>query len=424
MTNHSHSPQDELYGPLDIPKYCWKIIDTPEYQRMRYIQQLGCASMIWPCATHTRFEHCLGVGHLAQVFMRHISEVQPEIEIKEEYVQAVVIAGLTHDLGHGPWSHCFEEVAHSYIPTWDHEEMSCLILKHIVKKYNVPISDEVIEAACCFIKGEEYPKYPKWLSRIVSNSDCDIDLDKFDYLARDMNRSICTIRFEYDRLIFHCKVVDNQLSWKISEISTIERMFFNRNDMHQRVYQHRVNQAYRAMVKDMLEEAEPSLKISKSLRDPELFCKFDCRIQYLIETGACGEKAKAIAEKMSLRQIYKCIGEIRLKPDNNAGLTYSQLPSESIGEDFAEYAGIDVSKVRVAKMKFRYGLKKEMHPLLYIPFWKPGHNQVIKLKEEDISCIIPAVFAEMGMRLFVTDPALVNHAVQVFDKWKEERGLY
>ncbi|OHS95109.1 HD domain containing protein [Tritrichomonas foetus] len=423
MTVRAHSPQDELYGPLDIPSYCWSIIDTPEYQRMRYIPQLGCASFIFPGATHTRFEHCLGCAHLAKTFLEHISRVQPEIELKDEYWKAVIIAALTHDIGHGPWSHCFEAVAAHYSNTWDHEEMSCMILKHIIKKYNIPIDSEVIEASCYFIRGEAYPKYPPWLSRIVANKDCDIDLDKFDYLARDMNRSLCIARFEYDRLIFHCKVVENQLAWKISEISTIERMFFNRNDMHQRVYQHRVNQAYRAMVLDMLEAAEPFLNIKNALDDPEAFCKLDCRLQYLIELGQCGEEAKRISELMSLRKVYKCIGEIRINPDNDEGLNYSQLPSSQLADDIALYAGIDASKLRVVKMQFRYGLKKDSHPLLSIPFWKPGSDKIFKLTIEDISCIVPAYFAETGMRVFVTDPDLVKSATSAFEKWKKDKGL-
>lgn len=424
MTVRAHSPQDELYGPLDIPAYCWYIIDTPEYQRMRYIPQLGCASLIFPGATHTRFEHCLGCAHLANVFLTHISRAQPEIELKEEYWQSVIIAALSHDLGHGPWSHCFEAVAHQYSEVWDHEQMSCSILKHIVKKYKVPIKSEVIDAACCYICGEIYEKYPPWLSRIVSNHDCDIDLDKFDYLARDMNRSLCIARFEYDRLIYHCHVVENQLAWKNSEISTIERLFFNRNDMHQRVYQHRVNQAFRAMVLDMLQAAEPYLNIRDALDDPEAFCKLDCRLQYLIELGKCGEEAQKLAERISLRQIYKCIGEIRLKPDNEEGHSYSQLPCSQLEEDFGNYSGIDSSKIRVVKMQFRYGLKKDSHPLLYIPFWKPGCDQIVKLSIDDISCIVPAVFAETGMRVFVTDLDLVNKAKSVFDKWKEYKGLF
>ena len=419
----AHSPQDELYGPLDIPAYCWPIIDTPEYQRLRHIPQLGCAHLVYPGATHSRFEHCLGCAHLANMFMSHLQTVQPELNIDPKWCQAVIIAALCHDVGHGPWSHCFEAVAELYSSTWDHEDMGCTILKHIVKKYNVDIDSEVIDAACSFIRGAEFPGYPKWLSRIVANHDCDIDLDKFDYLARDRNRSLSSCKFEYDRLIIHCRVIDGQLAWKISEIPTIERMFFNRNDMHQRVYQHRVNVAYKTMVLDMFIAAEPYLNIEAALEDPEAFCKLDCRLMYLIEQGHYGAEAQKIALNIKLRRGYKCIGELRVRPENDEGLLYSQRPSDKLAEDISEATGIDVDQIRVTKMYFRYGLSKTSHPLLQVPFWKPGSDKVIRLNEEDISCIVPAHFAETGMRIYVTDPSLVTKAKIGFEKWKEERHL-
>jgi HD superfamily phosphohydrolase len=408
---------------LDIPGYCWPIIDTPEFQRMRHIPQLGCACLVYPGATHTRFEHSLGCAHLANLFMGHLAHVQPELNIDPLWAQAVVIAALCHDVGHGPWSHCFEAVAARYDPHWDHEEMGCKIIRHIVTKYHVVIDPTVIDAVCCFVQGHEYSGFPRWLSRIVSNHDCDIDVDKFDYLARDMNRSLSTCRFEYDRLIFHCRVVENQLAWKISEITTIERMFFNRNDMHQRIYQHRVNQSFKAMVQDMLGEAETYLNIESALEDPEAFCKLDCRILYLIEMGRCGEEAQRIAQAMQMRRIYKCFGEVRLKPENDEGLSYSQRPNSELVDDIAEYAGIPADAIRVVKMQFRYGLDRNSHPLRRIPFWKPGCDAIIRLTAEDISCIVPAHFAETGVRVFVTDPELLPQARAGFEKWKAEKGL-
>lgn len=422
----AHSPQDEVYGPLEIPAYCWPIIDTPEYQRMRHIPQLGCAHLVYPGATHTRFEHCLGCAHLASVFMNHISTVQPELNVKPEWCQAVIVAALCHDLGHGPWSHCFEAIAELYSTEldeeWDHEEMSGKILRYIVakKEYAIDIDRKVIDAACSFIKGQEFPGYPKWLSRIVANHDCDIDIDKFDYLARDRNRSLSSCKFEYDRLIWHCRVIEGQLAWKISEIPTIERMFFNRNDMHQRVYQHRVNVAYKELVLDMIKAAEGSLDIASALSDPNLFCQLDCRLTCLIEEGECGEEAQKIALAIKQRKAYKCIGELRVRPGNDEGLLYSQSPKDQLLQDIADATGIDVDKLRVTKMFFRYGLGKD-HPLLHVPFWKPGCDGIIRLNEEDISCIVPAHFAETGMRIYVTDDALVQQAKRGFEQWKNER---
>ena len=420
----SHSPQDELYGPLYIPNYCWPIIDTAEFQRLRHILQLATVNLVFPGATHTRFEHCLGCAHLAYVFMQHLQAVQPELKIEPKHTQALVIGALCHDLGHGPWSHTFESIAHVYDEKWDHEEMSKLILRHIWKNYNLQLEKDVIEAACSFISGKTYEGYPEWLAEIIANKKVDIDIDKFDYLARDMNRCLSVTGNEYDRLIIHCRIVEGRLAWRMSEIPTIERVFYNRNDMHQRVYQHRVVQTLEIMVKDMLEYADqedylPYPQISEALDDPSAYAKLDDRMLYSIELGHCGKKAQKIALKMKVRDLYRCVGELRVRPDNKEGLTYSQLPTNQLEEDIASFGNCPAKKIRVGKMHFRYGLTPDSHPLLGIPFWKPGCDHIIKLSESDISCIVPAHFREVAMRVFVTADKYVEPAKIAFEKWKQ-----
>lgn len=420
----AHSPQDEVYGPLNIPAYCWPIIDTPEFQRMRHIPQLGTSSWIYPGATHSRFEHSLGVAHLAANFMNHLKTVQPELNIQEEWTQAVIVAGLCHDIGHGPWSHCFEAVAHLFDPKWDHEDSSVNILQNMIDKYKLPLPRKIYDAACNFISGLEYENFPKWTSQIIANHETDIDLDKLDYLARDMNRTFLSARSDTDRLLYNCRITENQLSWRKSEIPTIERMFFNRIDMHRRVYQHRVNHAISLMITDMLKFAEPHLGISTSLANPDEFIKFDCRLLYLIERGKCGKEAQKIAQDITSRKFYKMIGELRVHPTNKDGLSYSQKPANSIEEDIAEFSNGKISPdvLRVCKMSFRYGLNNE-HPLLKVAFYSNDSNTIQKLDKSEISCIIPAYYKETAMRVFVTDPELIPEAKKAFEAWKDAKGL-
>lgn len=418
----AHSPQDEVYGPLEIPAYCWPIIDTPEFQRLRHISQLGTSVWVYPAATHTRFEHCLGVAHLASRFMHNIKTKQPELNVKEEWIQAVIIAGLCHDIGHGPWSHCFEEIAHRIDPQWDHEDNSVNILLNMVTKYNLSLPRRVYEAAASFIRGEPFEDFPVWVSQIVANHEIDIDIDKLDYLARDMNRSFLVAKSEYDRLIYGCRITQGKLSWKLSEIPTIERMFYNRNDMHHRVYQHRVTESLNLMITDLLDAAEPYLGIEAALNDIEEFIKLDSRLLYLVERGKCGPEAQKIAQDINARRIYKCVGELRVSPTNTDGLTYSQSPSKSLENDIASFGNIDPDKLRVQKKSFRYGLTKD-HPLLHIPFYKPGEDKIIQLGQDQISCIVPAYFKETAMRVFVTDPKLIPEATAAFEAWRNAKGL-
>ena len=108
---------DRIHKTITIPEICKQIIDTPEFQRLRRIKQLGCASFVYPCATHTRFEHSIGVAHLGRKLLTILKRNQPELKISEKDILLVFIAGLLHDVGHAPYSHAFE-----YLSEQNHEQ--------------------------------------------------------------------------------------------------------------------------------------------------------------------------------------------------------------------------------------------------------------------------------------------------------------
>ena len=114
-------------------------MDTPQFQRLRDLKQLGCAYLVFPGASHNRFEHCIGVSHLAQQMMDHLAVTQPELQITEHEILLVKIAGLCHDLGHGPFSHCWEEFIHAENPnsTFRHERMSLQMLEWLIQEVNI-----------------------------------------------------------------------------------------------------------------------------------------------------------------------------------------------------------------------------------------------------------------------------------------------
>ena len=100
-----------------------RVLDTPQYQRLAEIKQLGGSSYVYPSANHTRKEHSIGVAHLAGVAATHLRTSQPELRIDDEDILCVKLAGLLHDVGHGPFSHMFENFMRRSVADYSHEDM-------------------------------------------------------------------------------------------------------------------------------------------------------------------------------------------------------------------------------------------------------------------------------------------------------------
>jgi HD superfamily phosphohydrolase len=98
-----------VHGSFKLDEVCAAIINTPEFQRLKDLKQLGLSSFFFQSAEHTRYPHSLGVAHLANQFVRILQAQQPELNITEREISCVTIAGLCHDLGHGPFSHTFDQ---------------------------------------------------------------------------------------------------------------------------------------------------------------------------------------------------------------------------------------------------------------------------------------------------------------------------
>nr|XP_020515366.1 deoxynucleoside triphosphate triphosphohydrolase SAMHD1-like [Labrus bergylta] len=202
---------DSIHGSIELHPLLIKIIDTPQFQRLRFIKQLGGVYFVYPGASHNRFEHSIGVGYLAGKLAEALRSRQPELNITDRDVLCVQIAGLCHDLGHGPFSHLYDGL---FLPKalekkrklkkWKHENGSCDMLDHLLKENNLkPVMEKYglkPEDNITFIKEmiagplQESKERRQWTSKrpeeksflyeIVSNKRNGVDVDKFDYLAR------------------------------------------------------------------------------------------------------------------------------------------------------------------------------------------------------------------------------------------------
>ncbi|XP_070560339.1 deoxynucleoside triphosphate triphosphohydrolase SAMHD1-like [Ptychodera flava] len=134
--------QDPIHGTIELNHVYMKIIDTPEFQRLRNVKQLGTVNFVYAGAVHTRFEHSIGTCYLALRLIRYLKERQKNLGITDEEELCVGLAALCHDLGHGPFSHMFDSL---FIPkfkpenyeNWSHELGAVKIFDDMVKKYDL-----------------------------------------------------------------------------------------------------------------------------------------------------------------------------------------------------------------------------------------------------------------------------------------------
>ncbi|XP_052233048.1 deoxynucleoside triphosphate triphosphohydrolase SAMHD1-like [Dreissena polymorpha] len=210
---------DPVHGHISLHPLCVKIIDTPEFQRLRFIKQLGPVYLVYPGASHNRFEHSLGVCHLSGHLVKTLQKRQPELQISDEEVLCVMIAGLCHDLGHGPFSHLFDQ---RFIPSvcphehWKHEDASVMMFDHMVtenklecefdyNKINADMRTFIKDLIQC--KPEKNRDERKgFFYEIICNQRNGIDTDRCDYIARDCLLLGIRSSFDHKRCMKYVRV--------------------------------------------------------------------------------------------------------------------------------------------------------------------------------------------------------------------------
>ena len=171
---------DPIHGYMTFSGDCLNIIDSKYFKRLQNIKQTGLLYHVFPGATHTRFEHSLGVAYLAEKLMKGLRNKQPELNITNRMIELVKIAGLCHDLGHGPFSHSFDNEFIKQNPGINfniHEDRSCEMVDVLVKHGIINLTN--IEKICLFEminpKNEYTMKY--YLYEIVNNKNHGVDVD-------------------------------------------------------------------------------------------------------------------------------------------------------------------------------------------------------------------------------------------------------
>ncbi|HEX6672488.1 MAG TPA: HD domain-containing protein [Nitrososphaeraceae archaeon] len=303
---------DPIHKYIPITDLEKKLIDTEFFQRLRKIRQLAGAHLVYPSAQHTRFEHSIGAMHLAGLAAESLLN-KGYITCKED-VESLRIAALLHDIGHGPFSHLFEEVLREKESNKiNHEIIGKRIIKEtiiidILDKYGYD-GDYV----CKLSFGESQKMF---YDEIIAGS---LSVDIMDYLPRDSFFTGAEYgKVDYHRLISSLEVLSNgHLGIDKSAINSLESMLISRYQMFKAVYFHKTVRAGEVMLLHSLISADNQLNFSNFAIEEYLDYTDDKTIDII-----CSLKENKFASDLALdykkRNLFKCVYEKFLQNKHNA----------------------------------------------------------------------------------------------------------
>jgi HD superfamily phosphohydrolase len=289
--------KDPVHGYVYITEAEKEVIDSFPVQRLHRLRQLAGAEYVYPGANHTRFEHSIGVMHLAGLLAEnpHLSQL-----LSEEEVQKVRIAALLHDVGHGPFSHIFEHLLVKFLNK-THEDINVWIvqkseLKDILKGLGYD-PDELAKLSV----GLLHKPGRAFMDQIIRSA---VDVDKLDFVVRDTYHTGAEYGYvDIFRLIHMLDVLDENLAVDLGALSALESFILARIESFKSIYFHRVGRAVQIMLATAMEEAKDELGLV-DFRSPEDYLALD---DYTVWTMLKGcKKSKGIIENLERRKLLKC----------------------------------------------------------------------------------------------------------------------
>jgi hypothetical protein len=244
QTNKRKIVNDPIYGFITIPNsLIYDLIQHSYFQRLRRISQMGLSYLVYPGAHHTRFHHALGAMHMMQKAIEVLRF--KEVSISKDEENALLIAILLHDIGHGPFSHAME---HSIVEV-HHEEISMFFMDKLNQEFEGKLT-----LAIKIFKGEYHRKF---MLQLISSQ---LDMDRMDYLKRDSFYSgVAEGNINSDRLIQMMNVVDDVLVMEEKGIYSIEKFLTSRRLMYWQAYLHKTSLVAELILTKTLKRAKELL---------------------------------------------------------------------------------------------------------------------------------------------------------------------
>ncbi|PAA79398.1 hypothetical protein BOX15_Mlig005887g1, partial [Macrostomum lignano] len=398
---------DPVHGTIQVHSFAELIMDRPQFQRLRHLKQLALTDLVYPSATKTRFEHSLGTYHLAWELGKKLRSCLPESEFSDSEALCAAIAGLCHDLGHGPFSHLWESLLKSCGIDYHHEAMSVQVFQSIVTDIASRQDQESMEFSafmdrcwrpnwthkqlvCDLIRGgpggdsERIPPEKQFLFEFVNNKRTGYDVDKLDYMNRDALSLGLPNRFDATRQLSLLRVLPCPGNRKLlvlrdKQVLDYINLLISRRMQHYLAYQHVKSVAFEKVLQDALSAARRHLQAHRDdpdvnrlairylLDEPEslesLLWLTDDRLVELLKQS-CGSEAARLMKHLEERRKYRHLASVRVAlhstADDEATAVYkNQLEAVKIA---VTHWNASRSRSIAELRKFDYGCGPQ-HPL-------------------------------------------------------------
>jgi len=315
--------KDSVHDHIEVVGVARDLLDTPAVQRLRRISQLGTASLVYPSANHTRFEHSLGVYHNACQALSHLNVEGVEAD-------RVKAAALLHDVGHGPYSHNAESVIHRHTGKYHddvHELLADGAVGDVLREHDLDPS-----AVADLVAGDGR------LGQLVSG---ELDVDRMDYLVRDAHHTgVPYGTIDHNRLVRELAFVEGELVLQEGNVQTAQSLLVARALMNPTVYNHHVTRIGKTLLRrgaqGLIDEGDVSPERLRRMDDHAF-------LTTLRQTPATAEHARRLTERDLLkRAVWAELDDV---PDRVVDADHDQILA--FERDIAEAAEIDREAVAV-----------------------------------------------------------------------------
>jgi HD superfamily phosphohydrolase len=375
--------KDPVHGYVYITEAEKRLIDSYPFQRLRRLRQLAGSEFVYSGANHTRFEHSIGVTHLAGKLTENPNLSQ---FLSEEEVQIVRMAALLHDVGHGPFSHVFEHLLVKFLNK-THEDMTAWIIQ--VSELHDIINGLGYDPAVIakLAVGELRRRGKAFMDQIIQSA---VDVDKLDFVVRDTYHTGAEYGYvDIFRLIHMLDVLGENLAVDVGALSALESFVLARLESFRSIYFHRVGRAAQIMLASAMEAAEDELGLA-DFDGPEDYLALDDYTVWTMLKNS--KKSRGIMEALERRRLLKCAYDrtFHVKENMVPSIFSVEEVRDQMRNKIASEAGVDPQAVVIdvpTVPSVPYHHSALLEPMEIPVFQKTRQGVKIPLRLSDISSV-------------------------------------